>query len=156
MKRWTLLFAAVVLAGLFMKLEPAGTDVAKLEPVEVIYIDREAGVYVVLTDTGSQGRGTTAAEAMAHLEQTAQGRILPEMAEYLLVSRDAWESISRFFRYLRPDCSVTIVQGKPDLEKTGRFLDAHRPDFTLNDFRAGGDDVPVLHVREGGMILEKP
>ncbi len=156
MKKWTILFLATIAIGLFTRVEPTGTDVATLEPVKLLYVDSKNGAYYVTTDTGQTGRGTTVATAIADLKATSTGKVFLDTAEHLLVSRSARESLGRFSTYLRPDCSVTISVGTPDAEKASSFLDAHKPDFTLNDLRAGDDDIPVLYCGKGEMRLEKP
>ncbi len=156
MKRWLLFFLATVAAGLLTRMDHTGTDVATLEPVQILYIDRRGGEYLVSTDTGQQGRGNTAAKAIQNLKQTSPGKIFLETAEHLLVAPAAQGSIPRFAPYLRPDCSVTLAQGEPDMEQAGQFLSTHHPGITLNDYRAGKRTLSTLHTRKGEMTLEKP
>ncbi len=156
MKRWVLFFLAAILAGLLTRLEHTGSDVAKLEPVELLYVERYMGLFVVTTDTGQQGQGPTARQALEDLEQTSVGQIYLGTAEHLLLSDSARDSISRFAPFLRPDCTVTLAQGSPDLEKAAAYLDSHSPGVTLNDLRAGERAIPLLKTGEGGMSLEKP
>lgn len=156
MRRWSLLLLAVLAVGLFTRLEPAGTDIAALEPVELVYVQQQLGVYVVTTDTGQQGRGSTARRVIENLKETSAGEIFLGTAEHLLLAPSARESASRFAPFLRPDCTVTLVQGSPDLEMAAAYLDTHDPGVTLNDLRAGEEALPLLHTWEGGMILEKP
>ncbi len=156
MKRWSLFFVVTVTVGLLTRLPHTGTDVAKLEPVELVYVDSRQGEYYICTDTGQQGRGNTAAKAVADLKATASGRVFLGTAEHLLVTPSAQKSIGKFAPYLRPDCSVALAQGEPDMEKAAPFLDAHDPGVTLNDYRAGRKILPVLRMEEGRMHLEKP
>lgn len=156
MKRWIVLFVVTVLLGLFIRVDPTGTDVAALEPVKLVYLDSRDGSYYLTTDTGGRGSGNTLAAAVSDLKASAAGKIHLGTAQHLLVSPSAWEAVGRLSEYLRPDCSVTVARGAPDMESAAVFLDTHKPDYTLNDFRAGDKKVPILHSGEGGMLLEKP
>lgn len=155
MKRWIVFLVITVLLGLFIRVEPTGTDVAALEPVKLLYVDSRDGVYFLSTDTGQQGRGNTVSRAISDLKETSTGKIYLDTAQHLLISRSAWEAVDRLSEHLRPDCSVTVAEGIPDVEKASSFLDSHKPDYTLNDFRAGEKKVPVLYFGDGGMRLEK-
>ncbi len=155
MKRWMVLFGVVIALGLAMKTKHTGQDVAALQPVELLYVQQMWGEYVVTTDTGQQGRGRTAAQAIQNLKETTSGEIFLGTAEHLLLSVNSRDAVSRFARYLRPDCSVTLVLGEPEPAQAAAFLDTHHPGLTLNDYRAGAQDVPVLDATEGGLILNE-
>ncbi len=156
MKRWIILFLATVALGLLARMDHTGTDVAQLEPVEVVYVDVDEGIYIVSTDTGQQGRGITLAGAIDGLKQGASGKVFLETAEHLLVSPAARESLPRLLQLLRPDCSLALAQSEPNMVTVARFLDTHRPGLTLNDYRALRRELPVLYTWEGGMNLENP
>ncbi len=155
MKRWSLLLLVSLAAGLLIRLDSRGTDIAALEPVELVYVQQQMGVYIVTTDTGQQGRGTTALSAIENLKETSTAEIFLGTAEHLLLSPSARESASRFAPFLRPDCTVTLALGTPELEMAAAYLDTHEPGVTLNDLRAGERELPLLRTWEGGMILEK-
>lgn len=156
MKHWAVFGVVALLFGFFLRLEPTGTDVAALEPVKLLYVDSREGTYYLATDSGHRAQGNTVSAAVSNLKSAATGKLYLDTAEYLLVSSSAWEAVGRLSQYLRPDCIVTVARGIPDAEKASSFLDTHKPDFTLNDFRAGEKSVPILNSREGGMYLEKP
>lgn len=155
MKRWIVFLAVTVLLGLYIRVEPTGTDVASLEPVKLLYVDSRDGAYFLTTDTGQQGRGNTVSQAISDLKETSTGKVYLDTAQHLLISRSAWEAVDRLSEHLRPDCSLTVAEGIPNAEKAAAFLDTHKPGFTLNDFRAGEKKVPVLYFGDGGMHLEK-
>lgn len=156
MKRWALFCGVILAIGLFIRIKPTGVDVAALEPVELLYVNSQNGIYYLTTDTGQQGEGKTAQLAMSDLKAKSSGKIFLNTAEYLLISPSALEAVDRFSRHLRPDCSVVIAEGEPDMEVASQFLRTHKPEFTLNDLRAGDTNVPLLYSGEGGMVLEKP
>lgn len=156
MKRWFLFCGVIFAVGLLIRIKPTGVDVADLEPVELLYVNSQNGTYYLTTDTGSQGSGKTVAQAIADLKAKSSGKIFLNTAEHFLLTTPAWESVERFFQYLRPDCGVVIVKGEPDMETAAKFLRTHKPGYTLNDLRAGDTNVPLLYSGEGGMVLEKP
>lgn len=156
MKKWALYCGAILAIGIFIRIKPTGVDVAALEPVELLYVDSRNGMYYLATDTGQEGSGKTVALAVSDLKARSSGKIFLNTAEHLLVAPSAWEAVERFSRHLRPDCSVVIAAGQPDVEAVSQFLRTHKPGFTINDLRAGDTDVPLLHANEGGMLLEKP
>lgn len=154
MKKWLFFSAAILAVGIFARIDHTGTDVSKLEPVKLVYMDSQNGIITLAADTQAQGSGNTVAGAVAALKDGAKGKILLETAEHLLVTPGAWEAVSRLMPYLRPDCSVTVAKGTPELQAAADFLDIHKPNFTLNDLRAGDSRVPMLHTQEGRMRLE--
>ncbi len=156
MKKWAFFCGAILAIGVFVRIKPTGVDVAALEPVELLYVDSRNGMYYLMVDTGQEGSGKTVAEAISNLKDRSSGKIFLNTAEHLLVSPAAWEAVERFFQHLRPDCSVVIAAGQPDMEAAPLFLRTHKPGFTINDLRAGDTDVPLLRSDEGGMLLEKP
>lgn len=156
MKKWILFCWVILAVGLLIRIKPSSVDVETLEPVELLYVNRQNGTYYLTSDTGCKGSGQTVAQAISDLKAKSSGRIFLNTAEHLLLTSSAWESLERFFQHLRPDCSVLLVEGEPDMETAAQFLRTHKPGFTLNDFRAGARDVPLLYSGEGGMLLEKP
>lgn len=156
MKKWIVFCAAAIAIGIFVRLKPADVDVAALEPVELLYVVSQNGMYYLATDTGQQGSGKTVQLAISDLKRRSSGEIFLHTAQYLLISRSAWEAVERFSQHLRPDCSIIIAVGQPDMEAVSGFLRTHKPGFTLNDLRAGDTDVPFLYSDGGGMLLEKP
>ncbi len=156
MKRWSLLLIFTIAAGILPRIHRAGTDVAALEPVELMYLTSQNGIYYLYTDTGQQGRGNTLANAVSDLKAVSGKKLFLNTAEHLLVSPSALEAVDRISTYLRPDCSLTLAEGEPDTEQAAPFLDTHKPEFTLNDYRAGDRDIPVLQCQEGEMRLDKP
>lgn len=156
MKRIALGVAFVLLAGILGRLPSSGRDVAQLQPVEVIYIYSNRGVYHIETDTGDQGRGVTVSETFADLQKTASGRIFLDTAEHVLLAPQVVTSLELFSPYLRPGCSVSVAAGKPDIQSAAQFLSVHKPECTFNDVRAGEDRIPILITREERMELVQP
>lgn len=150
MKRM-LLFGMVFLAAVLLPF--SGTDVAKLQPVEVIRISKSEGEIRVETDTGGGGKGTDLASAFADLKETTAGEVFLETAEHLLISSNAQDLLPTLAEYLRPSCNIYIESGAADLAQTAKYLAAHESGVTLSDYRAGIRALPVLQTEEGRMQL---
>ncbi len=148
MKRILWLAALLLAAGFGSRLF-AASDVAKLQPVEVLRIQKEAGGILVETDTGEQGRGGSLEEAFENLKECASGDIFLDTVEFVLL-QDA--SIApELIAYLRPACQVCLERGRADLKKAAAFLDVHRPKATLMNCRK--EPIPTLVSEEGRMEL---
>lgn len=153
MKHWVWYLAAILLVAAFCGMPFASTDVAELQPVELIRISQARGRILVETDTGDRGCGSDLAAAFADLKQTASGRVFLETAEYLLISPGMENLLPELTEYLRPACSVCLERGRADLEQATAYLSAHEPELTLLEYRAGLCDIPILTIREGDMHL---
>lgn len=153
MKHWVWYAAALLILSAVGLAPFQGTDVAQLQPVELLQISQTDGKVLVQTDTGDSGRGDTLAAAFDDLEATVSGHVFLETAEYLLITPKTAAMLPELTQRLRPACSVCFVYGGADLEKAAKFLSAHKPQVTLQDVRAGEERLPVLVVREEEMRL---
>lgn len=151
MKRWGYLLLVVLAAAMPGGRTGAGTDVAKLHPVEVVSVACTEGMIRVQTDTGDTGVGTSLRSAIEDLHRTASAEVFLETAEYLLIDRE--EMLVELMDYLRPSCSVCILQGEVQLEYVASYLQLHRPTATLRKYRAGMKGLQILRVTEGRMEL---
>ncbi len=152
MKRIAILAVIAVTAVLGSSLFPA-SDVAKLEPVEVIRIQMDRGQILVETDTGQLGRGADLQRAFADLKNRASGDIFLDTAEYVILTEDSRGEIVGLLDYLRPACRVCLEWGRADLQQVAAFLDIHEPELTIMDCQGGQMDLPALVTKEGRMEL---
>lgn len=153
MKRWIWYLAALLAVAALGWMPFHGTDVAELQPVELLRIRMQSGAVLVETDTGDFGFGDTPGAAFADLKKSTAGDIFLETADHLILSPEAVTLLPELMKYLRPACNLCVEQGTADLEKATAFLNAHQPGVTLQDHRAGEDQLPVLVTREGRMHL---
>ncbi len=153
MKRWFFYGAALLLAAVLGWLPFTGTDVAKLQPVEVLRVGMEKGLVQVETDTGSIGKGTDLEKAFLDLKETATGEIFLETADYLLLRPEARGLLEALADYLRPACGICLESGTAKLEQVAPFLAAHEPGLTLQEYRAGQRELPTLNTHEGRLSL---
>lgn len=153
MKRWLCCIAAIILAAILGGMPFGGTDVAKLQPVELIRVSKFRERILVETDTGDRGIGSDLAGAFADLKQTTGGQVFLDTAENLLLSHEAENLLPELTEFLRPACNVCLEQGQVDLEEAATFLSAHEPAMTLLDYQAGERELPVLTIDKGDMRL---
>ena len=153
MKKWPRYLGALACV-LLLELTPfAGTDVAKLQPVEVVLVEETSGSYVVKTDTGHTGTGSTLPEAFENLYNTTPGAIFLETADFAVLTAPECRLCAELITYLRPACSVCVLTQHTDLQKLGQFLNAHTPVYTLQDYRAGEQRYQTVTLQEGKMEL---
>lgn len=131
MKKWFLLATALVFLA---RLPNPAQDIAKLEPVEVIWLHPEDGKLCIETDTGAKGTGQTLTEAAENMKQRASGEIFLDTAEFLLLHPDV-PITPDFFALLRPTCKVTRTAATPDMEAAADYLTIHPPPVTLSKLR---------------------
>lgn len=153
MKRWLWYVAAVVAVAAIGGMPFSGTDVAELQPVELIRVSRSLGTVRVETDTGAFGAGTDLRGAFSDMMETSTGNIFLETADHLLISPAAVDLLPELADRLRPACGICMENGTADLEQAAAYLKTHEPDATLRDIRAGAAAIPSLLVREGRMYL---
>lgn len=135
MKRWLYLLGALAVLGVVARLPHPARDIAKLDPVQTVYLYVEAGQLHIETDTGDHGSGPTLTAAAADLRARADAEIFLDTAEYLLL--DPGVAITdEFYTLLRPACRVVFTQSRPDLEAAAGYLAIHTPETTLARLRA--------------------
>lgn len=153
MKRWIWYLAALLCVAILGWMPFHGTDVAELQPVELLRVSVRQGYVLVETDTGDFGIGNSPESAFADLMKSTPGDVFLETADHLILAPEAVMLLPELMEYLRPACNLCVEQGEADLEKATAFLNAHQPEVTLQDHRAGEERLPVLVTEEGRMYL---
>ena len=153
MKKWLFYVGAVVLVAALGYMPFHGSDVAALQPVELIRVDYDAGIIKVQTDTGDMGKGETVAAAFADLKSTTAGEVFLDTADFLLLHPNALPFLQELTQILRPACKVCFVQEQVDLEKAAEYLRVKRENVTLQEYRTGKGSVPHLIVDEERLRL---
>ncbi len=153
MRRWAFFLVALLLAAALDAMPFRGTDVADLQPVELVYVRSEQSRVFVQTDTGDVGTGETIDAAFEDMKKSAPSEIFLDTAEHLLLAPSARSLLPELADILRPACTVCIVQTDVDLEQAAEFLGMHKPTRSLTDCRAGKLDIPTLKLQEGRMYL---
>ena len=140
MKR-IILYIAVVMATLL--IPERGTDVGKLQPVELVFLYKDEGAIVLETDTGDIGKGNSVEAAYADLERTTPGTLFLDTAEYLMVARSARTLANQMSGYMKPGTRVCQAETGTDLVLAARYLDVHPPEIELEQLRQS-DKLSVL------------
>lgn len=154
MKTLGIVFVVFGIMAVFGILPFAGTDVAKLEPVEVVALSWERNRILVQTDTQEQGRGQTLEATFADLKESADGQVFLETAQYLLLEKDQIHLLPELKTFLRPSCNICIWSGQGDLQDIAQYLEVHHPGLTLLRWLADKSSIPVLKIILGGIDLE--
>ena len=153
MRRWLIyifLLAATPVLGLVLF---KGTDIAKLQPVEVVSLSIQEGQLQIQTDTGNMGIGSTCKQAWEDLQNAATGVVFLDTADYLTVTGDAQPYIEEMWEYLRPSCKICLQIGEGDWESLPAFLRTHEPSTTILQYRSGEKELPILIIQQGRMEL---
>lgn len=149
MKQWWLLVLLLVLLG-----KNQQQDVARLKPVETLWVTEAEGIVLLWTDTGAQGVGRSLSEAVDNLHESSEGVLFLDTAEYVLLGPKCEDMCEALMDYLRPSCVVCLAVGETKMEAAGRFLRTHRPEMTLIRYLTGGGTLQKLVTEEGRMTLE--
>lgn len=150
MKRWIGLLAGFAAALLLAPSQD--TDIASLQPVELLYVYIEEGWVTVETDTGDLGAGEDLEGAMEDLKATASGEIFLETAQYLLITEPAEGYLPELKQILRPAAQILRAEGEPDLEGAAKYLSVHKSGLALKDWQVGVE-LPKLTIKEGRYYL---
>ena len=130
------------------------SDVAQLQPVELLFVSMTSEGVRVATETGDLGEGEDLKGAMRDLEESAVGKVFLETAEYLLVTDGARGLLPELTSIMRPGCAVCVAPEEVNMEKAAEYLNIHRPEVTLNDYWADQTDLPRLKEEEGRFKIE--
>lgn len=147
MKRWVIAIAAVI--AVLLLPEGQGTDVGKLQPVELLYIYINDGKIILQTDTGDTGMGYTLDAAVDDMHNTASGVVFLDTIDYVLLTENTRDIINDLQNILRPSTNILIATGTVDPEKVTEFLKIHKPDVSLKNYMAGQKKLPKLMTAEG-------
>ena len=140
MKR-ILIYIGILTAVLLVPLEC--TDVGKLRPVQTVSVFCDGDSYTIAADTGDQGSGTTAMEALNDLKQTTPAIIYLDTAQFLLVGKNADAAVEQLRPFFRKSVEVYSFRGEANLELVSKYLSVHGNGPKLKDWDFG-EKLPVL------------
>lgn len=101
-------------------------EIANLEPIQAVWMNKEDGQILLKTDTGSRGTGQTVADALANLKETSPSIVYLDTAEYLLVSENAEEEIAALAPYVKKSVRLCQWDGEGDVEWAVKYANAHK------------------------------
>ena len=140
MKKLLYLIAAFAAVGLLSRLPHPAQDIAKLDPVQTVYIHMEDGLLHLETDTGEHGSGPTLTAAESDLRARASKEVYLDTAEFLILDPNV-PITADFFTLLSPTCCVCYTTESPDLPTATQYLSTHTPDLRLSHLRAEIQDI---------------
>ena len=151
MKR-ILLYVLILAAAVWAPVD--GSDVGKLQPVQLVSLYKDEETVVLETDTQDRGIGATVDQAFENLEKTTPAIIYLDTADYLLVSEDALEYVGELDRYLKKSVRICLQETPLDPVSASEYLRAQQGLPRLNRWQPG-NDLPVLRQFEKRFILSK-
>ena len=153
MKRWKLVFAAVI--SLMLLPRGQGVQFQKLLPAELVYIERQKDQICVYTDFGGLGKGRTLSDALDDLRETASGEVFLDTVEYILLTEETRKEIPELRNHFRLSSAVMLATGSLEMEGLVQFLSAHRPEVSLKDYLTGMPRLPRIMSSEGRYDIEQ-
>ena len=149
MKYWLLFFSLFIATAIFGPASFRGTDIAKLAPVEVVWLSERDGQVSLKTDMGDFGVGEDMQAALEDMKASASGTVFLDTADYLIVEQGREELLEQAYTFLRPSCMICVAEKMPDLEVAAEYLSAHEPELTLREYRVDKGEIPELVEQEG-------
>lgn len=132
MRRWYFLLAGFLL---LLLLPSQGREIGELKPIGLLCVTKEAGVYVVRTDTDDVGTADDPAGALADLQATCPGTVFLDTVQYLLADQASLQQLPKLSQELRPTVRVCIIESAVNPEAAFAYLSAHKPSATLQNMR---------------------
>ena len=153
MRRWWLYIILYSLVGICGFSPFAGTDLAELSPVEVVWMEEQNGFITIETDGGESGSGGTVAEALENMRHTAAHTVFLDTADYLIVRKGDEGLILQIVDKLRPSCGVCLSNRKLPLEEVADFLHTHNLAVKLKNISEETEKLPLLGERKGRVMI---
>lgn len=142
---------AILLAGVFFA-PVEKVDVAKLRPIEIIYVSREDQTVLLQTDTDDLGMGDDALSALENMKQTSPAVIYLDTAQYLLIGPGGEEAALQLKGVLKDNVQLCKTEEQVNLQQAARYLPVHGklPKFSQWE---EGQSLPVLHEQNDRIKL---
>ena len=120
-------------------------DVAKLRPIEVIYVMQEKETVVLQTDTDDVGVGSDALDALENMKQISPAVIYLDTAQYLLIGPNGEAAAQQLRGILKDNIQLCKTQDQIDLQSVAKYLPVHGILPKFNQWENGGK-LPVLRM----------
>jgi len=141
MKR-IILYVLILGALFFAPVESA--EVAKLEPVQAVWMYVDGDSIVLETDTEDKGSGATVEEALADMKRKSAGIIYLDTAQLVLVTA-AEQQIPALKPHIKDSVKLCLWSGKGELAEAVKYADAHGLGTKVRRWKPG-DKLPNLPV----------
>lgn len=149
MKRWVLYFGTFLIISSLGISPFCGTDIARLSPVEMVWLSSQGGEVYLQTDAGDLGQGENVQAALEQMHRTSPGTIFLETADYLIVQQGKEYLIEQVYGIFRPSCLVFAAPQIPEGEDLSDFLKSHERGIPLRQLRNEQRQLPLLTEHEG-------
>ena len=117
-----ILYILILGALFFAPVESA--EVAKLEPVQAVWMYMEEDRIVLETDTEDKGSGATVEEALKDMKRKSAGIIYLDTAQFVLVTGTE-RQIAALVPYIKDSVRLCQWDGKGGLSEAVKYADAH-------------------------------
>lgn len=141
MKR-IIIYCIILAAVLLLPVEHM--EIRDLEPIQAVFLYREAGEVVLKTDTEDEGRGETVQKALEDMKAKSSGIVYLDTAQFLLVSENAEEEIAQIAPYLKGRVKISQWEGG-ELQEAARYMQAHKIGVKIRNWR-NGVNLPKLPI----------
>ena len=148
--------AVVAIVALLIVTPFRGSDIAKLAPVEVVWLAEEEGQVLLVTDTDDIGRGADVMEALSDMRATSTGTIFLDTADYLIVESGAEKFLEQVAVVLRPSCMLCRAGQMPNLKEAAGFFSVHQWDVTLRQWQNERRELPLFIEEERRFTWDEP
>ena len=151
MKPWLWILCGAIVLGL-------GAPEIKLEdrrPAAILYVYREGKEIAAETDLGDRGSGRNLQEALGELQERAQGNVLLDTLQNLVVDRDALGVLEEAKGMLHPSIRVCASRNKISPEQAAAYLKIHGEGETLLSLRQGERGLPILMQEGDGCVWQR-
>ncbi len=118
-------------------------NIGELIPVRVIGVWMEGKQIRIETDTGNEGIGETAAQALCDLKETASGIIYLDKVEYLILSEQTLDAAEELRGGLNNAVELCVTQYPVDLTETAQYLQVHGHLPKLKSW-SKGEELPLI------------
>lgn len=100
-----------------------GEEIADLEPIQAVWLSRNAGEISLKTDTEDAGAGKTVAEALEQMKTQSTGAVYLDTAQFLLVSENALDLVEEIKPMLKGKVLVCRWEGG-DLKAAAKYMES--------------------------------
>ena len=138
------LYVLILTALCFAPLQ--SVEIAKLEPVQAVWLHAENGKMILETDTNSYGQGATVIDALADMKQNSSGVVYLDTAQYLFVSQSTEHAILSISPHIKSSVYLCSWEGQGSIQEAVKYADAHKIGIKLKNW-SGVVKLPELKVK---------
>lgn len=156
MKKLALLAGLLLVLGAVGWLPVKPRDVGDLLPVEALVLSERDGLLYLDGGNDLAGQGTTWAEAVKDLTETAPGVAFFDTTAHIILCGNTVNCLEQVLddRALRPAARIYLGQGAIEADDAAAYLATHRGNKTLQDLQAAWLEgrtvtLPVLTETDG-------